>query len=68
MTHQDGADRRVFELARFMQARDAREYGSVIEGVIHPTWDEASDLGRDEYVKDAKAFLDAVDVIDRLLH
>ncbi|PYY59984.1 hypothetical protein DEJ17_06340 [Curtobacterium sp. MCSS17_011] len=52
-------------LARALQKRDAAQYGPVINGVQHPTWDEIGDMGRDEYLADAKYTVAALAVIDR---
>jgi hypothetical protein len=51
------------QLAMFMQARDARRLGAIIDGVAHPTWEEASVVGQDEYLADAAAALDAVEAL-----
>lgn len=53
-------------LARALQKRDAATYGPVIAGVQHPTWDEIGDIGRDEYLADAKYTVAALAVIDRV--
>lgn len=55
-------------LARALQKRDAAQYGPVIDGVQHPTWDEIGDMGRDEYLADATYVVAALAVIDRAQH
>lgn len=52
--------------ARALQKRDAAQYGPVIDGVQHPTWDEIGDMGRDEYLADATYAVNALAVIDRV--
>lgn len=53
----------VEQVARYMQARDAREYGHVLDGVLHPTWEESGELGKQDYLRDAYAFLSAANLL-----
>lgn len=50
-------------LAQFLQQKDAREFGIVVDGVAHPRWDEADPLARQRYVEDASLILRAVAVL-----
>ncbi len=50
-------------LAMFMQAADAREFGLVLEGVLHPTWEETGEFGKSEYLKDARRVIGAMQLL-----
>jgi hypothetical protein len=61
----DQNEQRVEQFARFMQARDARTFKVQDRDGNFQSWDEIGEMGREEYVKDAVAYLNAIDVIDR---
>lgn len=48
------------QLAMFMQARDARGFGITLDGVVHPQWSDVDYVAQQEYISDARAYLDAM--------
>lgn len=60
---QDGIDPRVEPFARFMQARDARTFDVQDTNGDFQTWDGIGEMGREEYLKDAAAYVAALDII-----
>lgn len=50
----------ITQLALFAQARDARGWGAIIDGVPHPTWEEIDPVGREQYIADATATVRAI--------
>lgn len=65
MTAKD--DERLNRFARFMQARDARIFEVQGTDGNFQKWEDIGEMGQEEYVKDAGAYLAAVDTIDRVL-
>jgi hypothetical protein len=67
LMHPEGWDQRfaedVQQLARFMQARDAQQYGVQIDGVLTPSWDDSGEAGQQEYLKDAAAAASALSTL-----
>lgn len=53
----------TLQLAMYMQAADAREFGAVLHGVLHPTWDETGTFGKADYLKDARRFVRAMQML-----
>lgn len=47
-------------LAMFMQAYDAREFGTTVDGVLHPTWEESGEFGRNDYLTDSRRIIGAM--------
>lgn len=62
---QDAVDPRVEPFARFMQARDARTFEVQDTNGDFQTWDGIGEMGREEYLKDAAAYVRALDIIER---
>jgi hypothetical protein len=57
---------RQTRFAKFMQQRDARVFGTQNTDGNFQSWEEIGEMGREEYLKDAAAYLAAIDTIDRL--
>lgn len=57
-------DPRIEKLAQFMQQRDARTYEVQDANGNFQTWDGIGELGREEYMKDAEAYVAAMDIIN----
>jgi hypothetical protein len=54
------AERDTQQLALFMQARDAKQFGATIDGQLTPSWDDVGPVAQEEYLRDAGAILAAV--------
>lgn len=48
-----GCPELVTQLAMFAQRYDAIHYGSTVDGISHPTWDELGPDAREDYEKEA---------------
>lgn len=56
----------IERFAKFMQQRDAKQWGgNLLDGKIHPTWEEADPTAREQYMADATIYSAALDVIRR---
>lgn len=60
-------DPRIEPFARFMQQRDARIFEVQGTDGNFQSWDEIGEMGQEEYVKDAEAYIKALDVIEAQL-
>lgn len=60
-------DPRIEPFAKFMQQRDARTYE--VQGLDgnFQSWEEIGEMGREEYIKDAEAYIKALAVIGELI-
>lgn len=50
----------VYQLARFMQARDAQQYGVKTDDGWTPSWSDTGEAGQLEYITDATAAVEAL--------
>lgn len=57
----------VEQLALFMQARDARQWGVMIDGKAVPSWEDVGPLAQAEYRRDADVFLTAAETLGYML-
>jgi hypothetical protein len=60
MSTKPEVDRTITQLALFMQARDAKQFGATVDGQLTPSWDDVGPAAQEEYLRDAGAILVAV--------
>lgn len=57
-------DPRIEKLAQFMQQRDARIFEVQDRHGNFQSWEGIGEMGREEYMKDAEAYVKAMDIIN----
>lgn len=56
-------DQIQLQLAMFLQARDTKQHGSIVDNKPFPAWGDAGPVSQSEYLADARAAMAALEIL-----